>query len=63
MWPVTVCFCSVGYELWGRMCARDCSTEYSASLEAVEVSKGIISVCTHIRVLASLIFLRYVCLA
>lgn len=39
-------FCPVGYKLWGRRCERDCPIEYSASLEAVEVSKGNISVGT-----------------
>ena len=51
VWPAIVCFCSVGYKLWGRRRERDCPVEYSASLEAVEVSKGNISAGTHLQVL------------
>lgn len=52
----------MGYKLWGRRCERDCPIEYSASLEAVEVSKENISVGTHLQELptASLLSVMFV---
>lgn len=60
VWPANVCSW-VGGLRTGEGDERDCPTEYSASLEAVEVSRGNISFSTRLQVLhtASLLSVKF----